>query len=208
MTWRSWRSCPTRSASSGGACGLTWRHCSPPTLWSRAECSAARREWGQAGKCYSRALTRGSRDDGHFWFEYAALLLLSGDRQGYVKACERMAEKCGKVPNLRPYHVARACTLAPDALPDASLPGGLAKNELQDFAGQFWSLTEQGALQYRAGRFEEAVALFEQSLGAELEAGQCGGQLAVAGPGQSATRKGRGGAAMAGQGPGVARSVP
>ena len=82
-----------------------------------------------------------------------------------------MVEQCGKAPDLRPYHVARACTLAPDAVPDASLPGRLAKKELQDSAGEFWSLTEQGALAYRAGRFQEAVHLFEQSLGADSKPG-------------------------------------
>ena len=40
------------------------------------------------------------------------------------------------------------------------------------------------------------------------QAGPCGAQLAVAGPGQAAPREGRGGAPLAEQGPGVARSVP
>src|SRR5207245_10417714 len=48
---------------------------------------AARREWAQAIDGYARALKRGSADDGHFWFEYAALSLLSGDRPGYAQAC-------------------------------------------------------------------------------------------------------------------------
>ena len=43
------------------------------------------------------------------------------------------------------------------------LPGRLAEKELQG-SREFWSLTEQGALAYRAGRFQEAVPLFEQSL--------------------------------------------
>jgi tetratricopeptide (TPR) repeat protein len=43
---------------------------------------AARRDWAQAADCYTRGLTRGPTDEGHFWFEYAALLLLSGDRPG------------------------------------------------------------------------------------------------------------------------------
>jgi tetratricopeptide (TPR) repeat protein len=60
--------------------------------------------------------------------------------------------------------VARACTLAPDPVVEASLPGRLAESELQGSAGEFWSLTKQGALHYRAGRFPQAVALFEQSL--------------------------------------------
>jgi tetratricopeptide (TPR) repeat protein len=68
--------------------------------------------------------------------------------------------------------VARACTLAPDAVPETSLPGRLAEKELQASAGAFWSLTEQGALQFRAGRFPQAVALFEQSLRADPQPGK------------------------------------
>jgi tetratricopeptide (TPR) repeat protein len=52
-----------------------------------------------------------------------------------------------------------------------SQPGGLTETELKAAAGQFWSLTEQGALHYRAGRFQEAVPLFEQSLRANSKAG-------------------------------------
>jgi pentatricopeptide repeat protein len=37
------------------------------------------------------------------------------------------------------------------------------EKERQASAGTFWSLTEQEALHCRAGRFKEAVALFEQS---------------------------------------------
>src|SRR5262249_15019604 len=44
---------------------------------------AARREWAQAADSYAQVLRRGPTDDGHFWFEYAAVSLLSGDRPGY-----------------------------------------------------------------------------------------------------------------------------
>jgi tetratricopeptide (TPR) repeat protein len=131
---------------------------------------AARGEWGRAADCYSRALLVGT-DDGEFWFEYAAVLLLSGDRPSYTRACARMVERCHKASNLRAYHVARACTLAPDVVADASLPGRLAEAELKTYAGQFWSLTEQGALAYRTGRFQEAVPLFERSLQANSKPG-------------------------------------
>ena len=134
--------------------------------------SAARRDWARAADCYARAIKRGPTDDGHFWFEYAALLLLSGDRPGYVRACAHMIERCGKDGGPRAYHVARACTLAPDAVADASLPGRLAEKELQDSAREFWSLTEQGALAYRAGRFQQAVPFFEQSLQADPKSGR------------------------------------
>jgi tetratricopeptide (TPR) repeat protein len=128
---------------------------------------AARRDWARAADGYARVINGSPPDDGHFWFEYAALSLLSGDRPGYVRACAHMTERFGKVSDLRAYHVARACTLAPDAVADAALPGRLAEKELQDFAQAFWSLTEQGALAYRAGRFQQAVRLFEQSLQAD-----------------------------------------
>jgi tetratricopeptide (TPR) repeat protein len=133
---------------------------------------AARREWARAADGYARALKCGPTDDGHFWFEYAALLLLSGDRSGYAKAYAHMTKAHGKAGGPRSYHVARACTLAPDAVAEASLPGRLAEKELQDGAREFWSLTEQGALAYRAGRFQQAVPFFEQSLRADTKSGR------------------------------------
>jgi tetratricopeptide (TPR) repeat protein len=133
---------------------------------------AARRDWVSAADCYARALTRGPTEAGHFWFEYAALLLLSGDHSGFARACAHLVERCGKEPGPRAYHVARACTLAPHAVAEPSLPGRLAEKELQHFAKEFWSLTEQGALAYRAGRFQEAVAYFEQSLKADATPGR------------------------------------
>ena len=83
-----------------------------------------------------------------------------------------MLERCGKDGGPRAYYVARACTLAPDAVAHASLAGRLAEKELQGSAREFWSLTEQGALAYRAGRFQQAVPLFEQSLRADPMSGR------------------------------------
>ena len=139
---------------------------------AQARACATRRDWAQAAACYARVIKGGAVDDGHFWFEYAALLLLSGDRPGYVRACDSMIERCGKAGGPRSYHVARACTLAPDAVALASLAGRLTEKELQAATRAFWSLTEQGALGYRAGRFQQAVPLFEQSLQAEHKSGR------------------------------------
>jgi tetratricopeptide (TPR) repeat protein len=133
---------------------------------------AAHRDWAQAADCYARSLTRGPTDDGHFWFEYAALSLLSGDRSGYTRACAHLIDACGKNGGPRAYLVARACTLAPDAVADAEQPGRLAKTELDSHGGEFWSLTEQGALLYRAGRYEDAAPLFERSLRTEPRGGR------------------------------------
>jgi tetratricopeptide (TPR) repeat protein len=123
-----------------------------------------RREWGRAARCYGRALTLGAAEGGHFDFEYAALLLLSGEREGYAKVCARMAERC-KPPSLRAYHVARAGTLGSTPPVDPAVLHKLAGSELHSEANkdQPWSLTEQAALHCRAGRFADAVPLLRQS---------------------------------------------
>ena len=133
---------------------------------------AARQQWDRAIDGYARNLTRGPTESGDFWFEYAAVSLLSGDRPAYARTAARMIERCGKAGGPRSYHMARTCTLAPDAIADASLPGRLAEKELKDSARESWSLTEQGALAYRAGRFQQAVPFFEQSLRADPRPGR------------------------------------
>jgi tetratricopeptide (TPR) repeat protein len=133
---------------------------------------ALRRQWAESAGCYARALKVAPTEDGHFWFEYAAVLLLSGDRAGYLRVCAHMTARCGKAAALRAFHVARACTLAPGAVADPALPVRLAAAELAGEPREFWSLTEQGALHYRASRFTEAVPCFEQSLRADPLAGR------------------------------------
>jgi tetratricopeptide (TPR) repeat protein len=127
---------------------------------------AAHREWQRAAECYAQAVKLSPPEEGHVWFEYAAVLLLSGDREGYAKACAHMMKRCTQTKEVRAYHMARACTLAPDSVADAARPGQLAQKELTS-TREFWSLTEQGALHSRAGRFKDAVPLFEQSLQAD-----------------------------------------
>jgi serine/threonine-protein kinase len=123
-----------------------------------------RREWQQAVACYERAQKLFPREDSLVWFEYAAVLLLSGDAAGYRKTCADLVQRCGKTPELRAYLVARACTLAPGAAADAARAGRLAESELKTSSTEAWSLTQQAALQHRAGRLAQALPLLEQSL--------------------------------------------
>ena len=62
-----------------------------------------------------------------------------------------------------------------DRVADASFPGRLVEEELLASPQEFWSLTEQGALAYRAGRFQEAIPLFQQSLRADSAPGRAVG---------------------------------
>ena len=112
-------------------------------------------------------------NEGHFWFEYAAMLLLSGDRDGYRAACAQMVQRCGKVPTLKAYHMARACTLGADSVKDPAQPERLAEGELKAMPKHFWSLSliEQGALRYRARDFQKAADLLMQSLDADTRPG-------------------------------------
>jgi tetratricopeptide (TPR) repeat protein len=130
---------------------------------------SGRREWGQAARCYTRLLERDPNQNSEVYFEHAAVLLFSGDRDGYRQGCARMVERCGKDKGFRAYLAARACTLAPAGAAEAARAAPLAEQELKDFAKAFWSLTEQAALHYRAGRFDRALPLLEQSLKADKD---------------------------------------
>jgi serine/threonine-protein kinase len=123
-----------------------------------------RREWQQAAACYARVQKLAPTEDGLFWFEYAAVLLLSGDQAGYRKTCADLLRRCDTTPELRPYLVARACTLAAAAAADVARAGRLAERELKTDSKGAWSLTEQAALHSRAGRFDRALPLLEKSL--------------------------------------------
>ena len=119
----------------------------------------------KAAGYYSRAVKLETPEDGHLWFEYAAVQLLAGDREGHRRSCARLQElSTGRSPNVRPYHVARAWTLGPIAGRDLAPVSALSARELRRCGTQFWSLTEQGALLCRAGRPAEAVPLLERSL--------------------------------------------
>ncbi len=136
-----------------------------------ARSSAARGEWNAAVTDYARYFAEQPLEDGEVGFEYATVLLLSGDQAGYRKICAAMLERSGQL-SVRHYHVARAWTLAPDSVKETALAGEKANNELKRSQSEFWSLTEQGALAYRAGRYDEAVPLLEQSLKADSKSGR------------------------------------
>jgi serine/threonine-protein kinase len=141
-------------------------------LLTSGRAHAARREWGQAARCYAQLFNRDQAQNSMVCFEHAALLLLGGDHEGYRNACARMIERRGKDEGLRAYLVARACTLAADSPEAAARAGQLAEQELNASPLAFWSLTQQAALHYRAGQFDRALPLLEQSLEADKKPGR------------------------------------
>jgi serine/threonine-protein kinase len=143
----------------------------PLALIDRARVHVGRRQWKNAAACYAEGFELEPTDDGELCFEYAASQLLGKDPAGYRQTCARMLALCqGK--KMYPYLVARACTLAPNSTDHPERPGQLSLGELQRNPDAFWSLTEQGALSFRVGRFQQAIPLLERSLVADGRPGR------------------------------------
>jgi hypothetical protein len=134
--------------------------------------AAARCDWASAVMSYRAVPREHPTAEGRIGFESAAVLLLAGQRFVYRDICSRMVDRQGRAPQVRAWDVARACTLAADSGQEPAWLEQLAHAELLAGEGQPWSLTLRGALAYRAGRFEEAVALLQRSLQAEPAPGK------------------------------------
>jgi tetratricopeptide (TPR) repeat protein len=143
----------------------------PAMQFSEARAHVARAAWEKAARCYAWGFELDPKDNGDLWFEYAAVQLLAGDRPGYRRTCAHMLARCQPKGSMRPYLVARACTLAPDSTDDRMQPLRLSNLEL-NLNAEFWSLTEQGALQCRIQAPGNAVQFFERSLAADDHPGR------------------------------------
>ena len=144
----------------------------PLKLLASARQSVAKAQWTRAAEEYARIVNNLPRMDSEIWFEFAAVHLLSKNLEGYRTTCQQMLEAAGsKAPKIRPFLAARAVILSPDSVEDWVVPLRVGSPELQGSAAAFWSLTVQGSLSYRAGRYEEAVRLFERSLKADERLG-------------------------------------
>lgn len=134
-----------------------------------ARARAAQGDWKGAARAYAQMFQIQPIDNGEPGFESAAVLLLAGDTAGYRRRCAELLERSGTA-GIRGYHVARACTLAPHSVNDFAVPTQKSADELKG-SREFWSLTEQGALACRAGRYDEAARLLEESLEADTRPG-------------------------------------
>jgi tetratricopeptide (TPR) repeat protein len=145
----------------------------PAAKFNQARAHVARTEWEKAVRCYAEGIEFEPTDNGDLWFEYAAAQLLSGDRSGYRKTCAHMLARCQPAGPMRPYLVARACTLAPESVEYSARATRLSQNELLERnLAQFWALTELGALQVRVRKPGMAVMYLDRSLAADGRPGR------------------------------------
>jgi serine/threonine protein kinase/tetratricopeptide (TPR) repeat protein len=132
----------------------------------------ADKEWAKASGIYAKVTDDLAVKNGDIWFEHAAVRLLLGDLDGHRKICQEMLEAAHSDPQkIRAYLAVRATTLAQDAVTDLAVAARVSAAELTAYSTQFWSLTEQGALQYRAKHYQESIKLFEQSVQVDSKPG-------------------------------------
>ncbi|MBI1913775.1 MAG: protein kinase [Planctomycetes bacterium] len=135
-------------------------------LFARGRWHARHSRWQEGAVDFAKGMELGPPDNAETWFEHASLRLLAGDGEGYRRVCASLLaahEKKGSAV-MRPFLVARACTLAPAAVPDLKKPAQAAQQELTTNAAAYWSLTQQGALFCRAGRSEEAQGVLKECM--------------------------------------------
>ena len=91
-------------------------------------------------------------------------LLAAGDREGYRRACTRLAQRGGPEDESSLRLLARTCSLAADALPDLEPLLRWAERAVEANP-RLPALQETlGILLYRAGKFEPAVRHLEEAV--------------------------------------------
>jgi len=130
-------------------------------LLEQARTHARSSRWEQAAAAYEQAAAAPGSEMGHVSFEHACVLLLADDRVGYRRMCAAMLDD--QSPKPRGFLVARACTLAPEAVDELARAEKVGSAELAG-NNRYWALTASAGLHYRAARFQQAADTLHQCL--------------------------------------------
>jgi tetratricopeptide (TPR) repeat protein len=97
--------------------------------------------------------------------ELAALHLLAGDAAAHRKLCKEVIQDLPPLGDpMSSSCFSRACTLAPDAVSDWSIPLNLARQAVRGQPRVAWHLYALGIAQHRAGEHAEAIESLKKSL--------------------------------------------
>ncbi|HVC96591.1 MAG TPA: tetratricopeptide repeat protein [Pirellulales bacterium] len=137
------------------------------TVWyERAEFYARLGLFEQAEKDFAQGFELQKPDLTRQWFCRAILSVYVGDTNGYRDVCLLASKQFGsEAKDIQgDNEIVRACAMAP--LPEADL--AWAARVMQKAVAQqgerCWNLTAMGMVQYRAGKYEEAIAVLRKSL--------------------------------------------
>ena len=137
---------------------------------ARSEAYLALGRYDEALADWERYVELG-RDDAVAALIRAQMLLMADRTEDYRQACQEILDRFGQ--SERPAaccHAARACLLAPKAVPDPMVPVELATRAVsRDPRG--WTLYTLGMAHLRAGQRDEAAQRFQESLDAHPEWG-------------------------------------
>ena len=97
-------------------------------------------------------------EEPQLWLRYAGLRLQQGDIEGYRAVCSRMADKFADDDKDDPIWLSLACCLGPGALPSLDAQARRLEEVVKASGQSFpWTTTAVlAAVDYRAGRFDEA----------------------------------------------------
>jgi tetratricopeptide (TPR) repeat protein len=162
------------------------------SVWSaRGRFYTLRARPEQAAANYAEAI-RNDPDDLGLREQQCLVWLAAGDRGAVKRTLSELMDRwSSKAQGLLADHVARICTLAPDAVVDVETPVRLAQSALgHRSAGSMKAefLNTLGAALYRAGRFEEAISRFRDALQSGFEARRLLDQLQNRQPSEDLSR--------------------
>jgi WD40 repeat protein/serine/threonine protein kinase/tetratricopeptide (TPR) repeat protein len=140
----------------------------PESLETRADLLARAGQWAPAAADFKRlaAMPFPTSRPWHVWYRQALALLGAGKTAEYRQVCAAMLEhfKDTDDPQVALF-TAWSSALAPDAVPDFSLPTRLADRALSGNADLILSHQGAGAILYRAGQFSEALKHLQSAEG-------------------------------------------
>jgi tetratricopeptide (TPR) repeat protein len=128
-------------------------------------------QWDKAAVDLGKSL-KANPENAESWCEYASVLLLNGDADGYRQTCRDAIDRFGKTENpVELYRLARLLALAPNdvAEPDQAVTWVEKAVAVQPKAG--WSHHTLAVAHYRAGRFDRAIEACEKSMEVEPQWG-------------------------------------
>lgn len=97
--------------------------------------------------------------------ELAAFHQLADEQSAYRELCEMIVKRYGRTEDsFTAYLAARACLLAPDAVPDWTIPLRWASQAVASYPREPYSHFVLGAVQYRAGQDAEALNQLSESI--------------------------------------------